>query len=99
VLREAAADVVVGPCDGGGDYLIGLRAPAPALFAGMPWSTAMVTEETLARARRLGLRLALPPSWFDVDGGEDLRASGPRRRPRILTAANTRLLQAGRVRS
>ncbi len=72
VLGEGAVDVVVGPCEDGGYYLIGLRAPAPALFRDMPWSTAAVTEETLARARRLGLRLALLPSWYDVDRGEDL---------------------------
>jgi rSAM/selenodomain-associated transferase 1 len=72
VLREDAVDGVVGPCEDGGYYLIGLRAPAPALFSDMPWSTAAVTEETLARARGLGLRLALLPSWFDVDRGEDL---------------------------
>jgi uncharacterized protein len=72
LLREGAVDAVVGPCEDGGYYLIGLRAPAPALFTDMPWSTAAVTDETLARARRLGLRLALLPSWFDVDRGEDL---------------------------
>jgi len=80
VLRDAAVDVVVGPCEDGGYYLIGLRAPAPALFTDMPWSTARVTEETLARARPLGLRLALLPSWFDVDRGADLarlRAPAP----------------------
>ena len=80
----------MGPCEDGGYYLIGLRAPAPALFADMPWSTAVVTEETLARARRLGLRLALLPRWFDVDRGEDLarlRAPAPPeafRAPRTL---------------
>lgn len=72
VLREGAVDVVIGPCEDGGYYLIGLRAPAPALFRDMPWSTAGVTGETVARARRLGLRLALLPRWFDVDRGEDL---------------------------
>jgi hypothetical protein len=98
VIRDAAVDAVVGPCEDGGYYLIGLRAPAPALFTDMPWSTAMVTEETLARARRLGLRLALLPSWFDVDRGEDLarlQAPGPPeafRPPRTLT-----FLRAGRV--
>jgi rSAM/selenodomain-associated transferase 1 len=71
-LLDGAADVVVGPCEDGGYYLIGLRMPAPALFAAMPWSTPAVTAETLARGRRLGLRLALLPGWFDVDRGEDL---------------------------
>lgn len=98
LIRDGAVDVVVGPCEDGGYYLIGLRAPAPGLFADMPWSTAMVTGETLARARRLGLRHALLPSWFDVDRGEDLarlRAPAPLdafRPPRTLA-----LLQAGRV--
>jgi rSAM/selenodomain-associated transferase 1 len=71
-LADATADVVLGPCEDGGYYLIGLRRPAPALFGEMPWSTAAVLDETVARARRLGLRLALLPSWFDVDRGEDL---------------------------
>jgi glycosyltransferase A (GT-A) superfamily protein (DUF2064 family) len=98
VLGEGAVDVVVGPCEDGGYYLIGLRAPAPALFRDMPWSTEAVTEETLARARALRLRLALLPTWFDVDRGEDLarlRAPAPPeafRPPRTLA-----FLAAGRV--
>lgn len=71
-LLHATADVVVGPCEDGGYYLIGLRAPAPELFRAMPWSTPAVLGETLARIRRLGRRLALLPPWFDVDRGEDL---------------------------
>jgi rSAM/selenodomain-associated transferase 1 len=71
-LSDATADVVLGPCEDGGYYLIGLRRPAPALFHEMPWSTAAVLDETVARTRQLGLRLALLPPWFDVDRGEDL---------------------------
>ena len=98
VIRDGAVDVVVGPCEDGGYYLIGLRVPAPALFRDMPWSTPMVTEETLARTRRLGLRLALLPSWFDVDRGEDLarlRAPAP---PEAFRPTRTlAFLRAGRV--
>jgi hypothetical protein len=90
-LEAATADVVLGPCDDGGYYLVGLRQPAPALFRDMPWSTPAVLEETVARARRAGLRLALLPPWFDVDRGPDLerlRASagtaGAHRPPRTL---------------
>jgi rSAM/selenodomain-associated transferase 1 len=71
-LAAGVADVVLGPAEDGGYYLVGLRAPAPALFVGMPWSTARVTRETLARARRLALRSLLLPTWFDVDRGHDL---------------------------
>lgn len=71
-LLDGTAEVVVGPCEDGGYYLIGLRAPAPELFRAMPWSTPAVLDETLARVRRLGRRLALLPPWFDVDRGADL---------------------------
>lgn len=71
-LLDRTADVVVGPCDDGGYYLIGLRTPAPALFREMPWSTAAVLPETVDRAKRAGLTLTLLPPWFDVDRGEDL---------------------------
>jgi rSAM/selenodomain-associated transferase 1 len=91
VLAAGAADVVVGPCDDGGYYLIGLARPAPELFAAMPWSTPAVLGETVARATRLGRRLARLPPWFDVDRAEDLtrlRASlalaGAHRPPRTL---------------
>jgi uncharacterized protein len=65
-------DVVLGPTEDGGYYLIGLRAPWPALFADIPWSTPAVLGRTLERAQRLGLRVACLPTWFDVDTGSDL---------------------------
>jgi glycosyltransferase A (GT-A) superfamily protein (DUF2064 family) len=36
------------------------------------WSTPAVLEETIRRARRLGLRVARLAPWYDVDTGEDL---------------------------
>jgi hypothetical protein len=65
-------DVVLGPTEDGGYYLIGMRVPAPALFESMPWSTPAVLGRTLERAQRLGLRVACLPTWFDVDTGADL---------------------------
>jgi uncharacterized protein len=83
-LAEATADVVIGPSEDGGYYLIGLRRPAPALFEAMPWSTAAVLDETVARTRRLGFRLALLPPWFDVDRGESAAMLGAYRAARSL---------------
>lgn len=73
VLWSGSADVVVGPCDDGGYYLIGVGAPRPELFERMPWSTSDVLPLTLQRAKDLGLRLHLLRSWFDVDTEADLR--------------------------
>lgn len=65
-------DVVLGPTEDGGYYLIGMRTVWPSLFAAMPWSTAEVFPETIRRAEAHGLRVACLPSWFDVDTGDDL---------------------------
>jgi len=65
-------DVMLGPTEDGGYYLIGLKAPQPVLFTDMPWSTADVLPETLRRAERRSLRLAQLRPWYDVDTPDDL---------------------------
>lgn len=71
-VREESCDVVIGPSDDGGYYLIGLARPAPELFEAMPWSTPEVVPTTLARAAELGLSVRTLPAWWDVDTAEDL---------------------------
>jgi rSAM/selenodomain-associated transferase 1 len=65
-------DVVLGPCDDGGYYLVGLKRACPQLFEGIEWSTPRVTQQTLARARQRGLAVHLLPEAMDVDTGDDL---------------------------
>lgn len=72
LLISGETDAVVGPCDDGGYYLIGLSRPCPELFQSMPWSTERVLGLTLERARRGGLRMQALPAWFDVDTEADL---------------------------
>jgi len=71
-LARREADVVIGPSDDGGYYLIGVRAPQPRLFDGVPWSSPDTRRATLERARTLGLSVHLLPPWFDVDTADDL---------------------------
>ncbi|KQC04583.1 MAG: hypothetical protein APR53_09780 [Methanoculleus sp. SDB] len=66
-------DVVLGPCDDGGYYLIGSRQHLPALFSDMPWSTSRVLSMTLERTRGKGLSGYLLPVWYDLDTIEDVR--------------------------
>jgi len=73
VLSEGAADVVLGPAEDGGYYLIGIRRRLAVLFTDIPWSTDQVLAVTLERAQRMGLRAHLLPEWFDVDTEADLR--------------------------
>jgi uncharacterized protein len=65
-------DVVLGPAEDGGYYLIGVRADHPTLFADVPWSTPLVLDLTVRRAEAAGLRCVRLPTWFDVDTADDL---------------------------
>jgi len=70
----AAHDLVLGPTLDGGYYLIGLRKPAPELFAGIPWSTNRVLTLTQEKAASLGLSTASLPVRRDIDTVDDLMA-------------------------
>jgi rSAM/selenodomain-associated transferase 1 len=67
------SDVVLGPCEDGGYYLIGLKTNQPQLFDGIPWSTSKVTELTIKKAQRSGLIVCLLEKWYDIDTVEDLK--------------------------
>lgn len=73
LLERDESDVVFGPANDGGYYLVGLRKTWSGLFEGIPWSTSVVLEENLRQAKMLGLRTSLLPSWYDIDTLEDLR--------------------------
>lgn len=66
-------DAALGPAEDGGYYLLALRAPQPALFTDIAWSTHTVCQQTLARAAAAGLRVHLLPPLRDVDTEEDWR--------------------------
>jgi rSAM/selenodomain-associated transferase 1 len=65
-------DVVIGPCDDGGYYLIGLKRRTPRLLTEVRMSTPNVTADTLAIADKMGLKVAQLPTWYDVDDAESL---------------------------
>lgn len=71
-LDDRKTDIVLGPCDDGGYYLIGWKRPHPRLVREVQMSTGQVLEDTLALAAEEGLRVTLLPSWYDVDTPEDL---------------------------
>jgi uncharacterized protein len=65
-------DVVIGPAEDGGYYLIGMREPRPELFVDMPWSTEHVLPETLRRLKRLSIQPLMLELLSDCDRPEDL---------------------------
>jgi glycosyltransferase A (GT-A) superfamily protein (DUF2064 family) len=60
-------NIVLGPGEDGGYYLIGMDDPYDELFQDIPWSTPEVLQKTLAQAEILGLRAACTSPWYDVD--------------------------------
>jgi len=79
-LRDPSApvDLVLGPADGGGVYLLGLGRPVPELLRLVPWGAPQAATRLLASARGLGLGVHVLPRWWTVDGPdglERLRAS------------------------
>jgi rSAM/selenodomain-associated transferase 1 len=72
-MLEDGSDAVIGPCDDGGYYLIGLKRPYPRLLREVRMSTPNVTADTLALASEENLQVGLLPAWYDVDDYPSLR--------------------------
>jgi len=65
-------DVVLGPANDGGYYLIGLRQNVPRLFVEIPWGTEEVLQRTRWVVDGLRLSLRLLRVLDDIDRPEDL---------------------------
>jgi rSAM/selenodomain-associated transferase 1 len=59
--------IVLGPCDDGGYYLIGLKQLHREVFEQIDWSTERVFEQTRQRATQIGVGVHELPRGFDVD--------------------------------
>src|SRR5438093_12427672 len=73
ILKTHGDRIVIGPCDDGGYYLIGLKKPRRELFEQIDWSTDRVFEQTRACAREIGLEVELLAHGYDVDDAASLR--------------------------
>jgi len=68
---QQGTDVVLGPAEDGGYYLIGMSAHHPDLFENIPWSTHQVLAATETLLREQGLSWHSLPVHRDVDTAED----------------------------
>ena len=72
LLKEPGDRVVYGPALDGGYYLIGTKSLYRELFTDIEWSTSLVLEQSLGRARSIGLPTTLLARWYDIDNSESL---------------------------
>ena len=70
--RLAKSDVVIGPCEDGGVYLIGIKRAADGLFEGIEWSTDRVAQQLKDSAKSCGMTVAELETWYDIDRPADL---------------------------
>jgi len=73
-LLSPGVDAVLGPADDGGYWLIGIRRPAPGLFADVPMSTDHTAAAQLRRLETLGLPSRVIHPLRDVDTISDAHA-------------------------
>jgi len=66
-------EMVLGPAQDGGYYLVGMQRPHLGIFQGIAWSTEQVFTQTLERAEALGLSVGVTSAWYDVDTSADLQ--------------------------
>lgn len=68
----ATYDLVVGPTEDGGYYLVGAKAAHPRLFENDGLGTRSALDRLLARAQVLELSTGLTEPFYDIDVAEDL---------------------------
>lgn len=69
---DSGKDLVLGPTEDGGYYLIGLSASHAEIFDEIPWSQTSTLEATLQKAKSLKLDFDLLEELYDVDEVDDL---------------------------
>ena len=71
------ADLVIGPSEDGGYYLIGSKKPhREDVFKNIDWSTGHVLQQTIANAVKKQLSYSLLPLLYDIDTVEDWNRIG-----------------------
>ena len=85
LLTSPGERIVLGPCDDGGYYLIGLKKLHRELFEQIDWSTERVLAQTRQRAREIHAEVKLLQPGYDVDDKASLR----RLRDELLTDTAT----------
>ena len=72
LLDDDATDVVFGPTEDGGYYVIGWKKPWPHVVTTIEMSTSSVLTDSLVAASSVGAQVALCPAWYDVDDPVDV---------------------------
>ena len=68
-------EVVFGPAEDGGYYLVGMTSPQFSVFQNKKWSTEGLLENTLSELNEKNIKTTLLQTLNDIDTFEDLKSS------------------------
>lgn len=95
IKQLESGNAVLGPCDDGGFYFLGLNSCPPGLLDGIPWSCALTYNATECQLRSKGMKVTQIGASFDIDTLADLHhlrrelcRLGPEVAPRTRTWLN-----------
>lgn len=72
-LKLNSYELVIGPAEDGGYYLIGMNRPLDIIFKGIKWGSSSVMKDTVSIAEKEGIEYFLLPQWYDIDDIKGLR--------------------------
>jgi rSAM/selenodomain-associated transferase 1 len=65
--------IVLGPSEDGGYYLVGLSKIHRGIFSGITWGTNKVLKQTLNKCKLLNVKPTLLKKLYDIDTASDLK--------------------------
>ena len=69
-------DIVYGPAEDGGYYLVGMRKLIQEIFEDVPWSSDQTLKRSLEKTAQSGYSVALTETLYDIDTIEDAKRAG-----------------------
>ncbi|MGQ9569868.1 MAG: TIGR04282 family arsenosugar biosynthesis glycosyltransferase [Thermodesulfovibrionales bacterium] len=60
-------ELVIGPSEDGGYYLIGMKKPYKEIFKNIVWGRDRVLKDTISNAINAGISYFLLSEWYDID--------------------------------
>jgi hypothetical protein len=72
LLEYEHTDVVFGPAEDGGYYLLAMKRVWDELFTDLPWSSAKLLAASVEKAKDSCLGASFLPEWHDIDTEYDL---------------------------
>lgn len=72
LLEYEHTDVVFGPAEDGGYYLLAMKRVWDELFTGLPWSSEHLLSASVETAKDSCLGASFLPKWHDIDTVADL---------------------------